>query len=247
MNAILLAAGYGKRLRPITNKIPKCLVQINKIPLLEIWLKKLQKAKIKNVLINTHYLSKKVEIFLSKKKYKLGIRLVKEDKLLGTLGTLKKNINFFDGKDGLLIHADNYWEESLNNLIKKHKKRPKNCQVTALIFETKEPESCGIMRLNKKKIMYKFYEKSKKKNIGYLANGATYVLSKEILNLIKRKKNFTTNNFSTAIMTKLNNRVYTYKTKKMFIDIGTIKKYKLANQYSKKKNINELNNNLAKF
>ena len=67
MRAILLAGGYGKRLKPITNKVPKCLVKINKIPLLEIWIKKLQKAKINEVLINTHYLSEEVERFVKKK------------------------------------------------------------------------------------------------------------------------------------------------------------------------------------
>ena len=68
MRAILLAGGYGKRLKPITDKIPKCLVKINKTPLLEIWLKKLQNANVKEVLINTHYLNRKVENFLKKKK-----------------------------------------------------------------------------------------------------------------------------------------------------------------------------------
>ncbi len=57
MRAILLAGGYGKRLKPITNKIPKCLVKINDVPILEIWLNKLYNANVREVLINTHYLS----------------------------------------------------------------------------------------------------------------------------------------------------------------------------------------------
>ena len=66
MKAILLATGYGTRLRPITNSIPKCLVKIKNEPLLNIWLEKLTKVGIEKILINTHYLSKQVENFVDK-------------------------------------------------------------------------------------------------------------------------------------------------------------------------------------
>ena len=58
--ALLLSAGFGTRLRPITNEIPKCLVEINKKPILHMWLDKLQNIEINSVLINTHYLANKV-------------------------------------------------------------------------------------------------------------------------------------------------------------------------------------------
>ena len=61
MRAILLAAGLGTRLRPITDKIPKCLVPINGKPLIDYWLEQLTKAGIEKFLINTHYLHEKVE------------------------------------------------------------------------------------------------------------------------------------------------------------------------------------------
>ena len=68
--ALLLAAGLGTRLRPITNTIPKCLVEIGKKPILEIWLDKLSQAGCQEVLINTHYLANKIDNFLRNKKYK---------------------------------------------------------------------------------------------------------------------------------------------------------------------------------
>ena len=70
MKAILLAAGFGTRLRPLTNNIPKCLVPIKGKPLLEIWLDKLSDVGVKDFLINTHYLYDKVESFIKKSKYK---------------------------------------------------------------------------------------------------------------------------------------------------------------------------------
>ena len=65
MKTILLAAGLGTRLRPLTENIPKCLVPIKGKPLLQIWIENLHAAGISNFLINTHYLYDKVNLFLS--------------------------------------------------------------------------------------------------------------------------------------------------------------------------------------
>ena len=61
MKAILLAGGYGLRLRPITNSVPKCLVEIDKKPLLLYWIELLVNAGVDSILINTHYLSDQVD------------------------------------------------------------------------------------------------------------------------------------------------------------------------------------------
>lgn len=225
MRAILLAGGYGKRLRPITNNLPKCLVKINKVPLLEIWLKKLQNAKVKEVLINTHYLNKKVENFLKKRKFKLKISLSYEKKLLGTAGTLLKNIDFFKNKKGFLIHADNFCQESLKKIKIAHNKRPKKCIMTALTFKTDDPSSCGIFSVDKKNIVKSFIEKpSKKKKVGNLANGAVYLLSNSFLK-IAQKKFKKSKNFSKDIIPKIKEKIYCFTTNEIFVDIGTKNNY----------------------
>ena len=70
MRAILLAAGLGTRLRPITDTIPKCLVPINGKPLIDYWLEQLTKAGIEKFLINTHYLHEQVESYIEPKRSK---------------------------------------------------------------------------------------------------------------------------------------------------------------------------------
>ena len=65
MKALLLAAGFGTRLRPITDSIPKCLVDINGRPLLEIWIELLVNAGVNDILVNTHYLSDQVNFFVN--------------------------------------------------------------------------------------------------------------------------------------------------------------------------------------
>ncbi|HLG37813.1 MAG TPA: sugar phosphate nucleotidyltransferase, partial [Nitrososphaera sp.] len=103
-----MAAGYGTRLRPMTNTIPKCLVPIKGRPLLEVWLESLTRASIGPLLVNTHYLADQVEAFIEASPYREQVRLVHEPELCGTAGTLIANLDFFKGEDGLLIHADNY-------------------------------------------------------------------------------------------------------------------------------------------
>lgn len=225
MNAIILAAGYGKRLLPITNSIPKCLVPIKGVPLLKIWLKELEKSKIKSVLINTHYLNNKVEKFIKENNFKIKIFLSYEKKLLGTAGTLLKNIDFFENKDGLFLHSDNYCKEPIMNLLNHHKKRPTKTLITAMTFLTKNISSSGIFKINKKNIVENFYEKPKKNLYGNIANGAIYVLSKEFLKLAKN--NFkTANNFSEDIIPNLKHQIFCYHTKKTFLDIGTLSNYR---------------------
>ena len=105
MKAMLLSAGLGNRLRPLTEKIPKCLVPINGKPILQIWLERLSAENIGPFLINTHYLPKQVNDFVSASAFSSQISLVNEVSLLGTAGTLIKNIDFFNQNDGLMIHA----------------------------------------------------------------------------------------------------------------------------------------------
>ena len=108
MKAILLSAGFGKRLMPYTSETPKCLLPVKGVPILEIWMNKLAKLGVKSFLINTHYMHDKVKDFAVKSKFKENITLIHENKLLGTGGTLRENLDFYDNKDGFLIHTDNY-------------------------------------------------------------------------------------------------------------------------------------------
>ncbi len=194
MKALLLAAGFGTRLKPLTNHVPKCLVPIKKKPLLDFWIENLIDVGISSIRINTHYLSNIVFDHIEKSRYKNQIELIHENILLGTAGTLIKNIDFFEGGDGFLIHADNYCLDDLNLLIDAHKKRPPNCLITILVFETETPSSCGIVEINSLGIVTSFKS-----------------------------------DFVTEILVHFVGKIFTYKTDKTFIDIGTPEAYFKAN------------------
>ncbi len=225
IKTILLSAGLGERLRPLTNNTPKPLMIINDKSLLSIWLENLSSQNFGPFLINSHYLHKQIENFVSVNELKNKITLVYEKNLEGTAGTLIKNIDFLN-EGGLLIHADNYCEANFNKFLEAHNRRPKSCLMTMMTFRTSQPDSCGIVKLDNEGRVKNFFEKNKSEN-GNLANGAIYILSKEMINEIK--ENFMhCSDFSNDILPYFMGRIFTYETDKPLIDIGTIEKYNLA-------------------
>jgi mannose-1-phosphate guanylyltransferase len=227
LKAILLAAGFGTRLKPITDHTPKCLVLIHGKPLLQIWVENLFAAGVKSFLINTHYLNEKVENFIHLNLSKYDIKIAYEPELLGTAGTLFSHFSFFENNDGLLIHCDNFIHENLSNLISQHYKRPKVCEMTMLSFKTNNPKSCGVLKVDENNIVIDFFEKSQFPPSN-LANAAVYVLSKDFL--INCKNNYSDlKDFSTEIIPKFLNKIYSYETKKFLIDIGSVEAYNEAN------------------
>ncbi len=224
MKALLLAAGFGTRLRPLTNTIPKCLVPIRGKPLLEIWLERLSKEGISPFLVNTHYLPKVVEEFINTSNYKDVVTIAYEPELLGTAGTLMANIDFFEGGDALLIHADNYCLADFGSFLEAHQNRPQKCVMTMMTFQTDNPSSCGILEIDEEGVVIKMYEKQQSPP-GNLANGAIYILSADLLKQLKPGMT----DFSTEILPLLMCKIYTYETKETFLDIGTPETYMAAN------------------
>lgn len=224
MKALLLSAGYGKRLRPLTINTPKCLIKINDVSLLEIWIRKLNKIGVDEFIVNTHYLHDQVVDFVKNSQFKNSIQIIYEKKLLGTAGTLLHNLDLFLNDECLLVHVDNYCEDSLLKFLKAHRNRPKQCLFTMLTFLTDKPKHSGIVELNKDNILVNFFEKISNPPSN-LANAAVYILSKEFLKLLKNENLENTNDFSNHIIPKYIGKIFTYRTNKLYRDIGTLESY----------------------
>ena len=220
--ALLLAAGLGTRLKPLTNQIPKCLVKVGNEPILGIWLNNLSKAGCESVLINTHYLSTQVEDYLKEKEFgSMEIITSYESSLLGTAGTLIKNLNFFVGANSMLIHADNFTNTNLQEFMHFHINTtiPKKKLLTMMTFKTDNPRSCGIVRVDSEGIVEKFYEKDKNEH-GNIANAAIYCFDDNLIGylLSMNKKIY---DFSKDVIPNILGQIQTYHTNSFLIDIGT--------------------------
>ncbi|TMP33845.1 nucleotidyltransferase family protein [Pseudoalteromonas rubra] len=179
MKAILLAAGLGTRLRPITDTLPKCLVPLNGQPLLGLWIDKLVQLGVDEILVNTHYFSEQVEAFVATSPHRSRITLSYESKLLGTAGTLVRNRTFWQGETCMVIHADNYCQSSLEGMLEAHNQRQTHTDATLLLFKTPTPRSCGIVKLDANQVIQEFHEKVENPP-GNLASGALFIFSPEV-------------------------------------------------------------------
>ena len=157
MHTLLLSAGYGKRLKPLTNNLPKCLMKFGSNVILDFWVNYAKKMNSKKIFINTHYLYKQVELH-KKNNYDSSVESFYEPTLLGTAGTLAKIINLYDLDSILVAHADNFSIFDINLFIEAFNNRPKSCNVTVMTFITSRPSSCGILELNEDGVVVNLYE-----------------------------------------------------------------------------------------
>ena len=219
MRALLLAAGLGTRLRPLTLTTPKCLVPIQGKPLLDYWLESLFSADIERVLINTHWLANVVRDHVARSPFRDRIDLVHEDQLLGTGGTILANRKWFGDGPFLVAHADNLTNFNVAELVTAHERRPRACVLTILAFRTDSPTSCGILEIGIQGIVTGFHEKVENPP-GDLANAAVYICEPEIAAFIASlgKPNV---DFSTEVIPAFLQRIYAVATDGYHRDIGT--------------------------
>ena len=111
--ALILCAGYGKRLKPLTLTEPKPLLRVNDTTLLENCINLIQFLGIKKILINTFYLKEKIEDFISLKKFDLDIKIINDgDIILNTGGGILNMMNFSNESDFLTLNPDTIWNKS---------------------------------------------------------------------------------------------------------------------------------------
>ena len=175
MKAIILAGGRGKRLRPITDKIPKPLIPINNKPLIERTIKYLKKYGITEIIISSGYKSNLIEKFLKKKKnFGCNIIFSIEKTPLGTGGAIKKALRFVDEESFVVLNGDIITNIDLKKILKKPN------TIAANELKTK----FGTMDIRNNKIL-KFNEK--KDVVDIWMNPGIYHLSKNIDKMIPKK------------------------------------------------------------
>ncbi|WP_315798934.1 nucleotidyltransferase family protein [Bradyrhizobium sp. SZCCHNRI3043] len=219
MRALLLAAGIGSRLRPLTNTTPKCLVRVHDRPLLDYWLDLVFEGGIERALLNTHWLAEQVRVHVAQSRWRDRIDLVHEDELLGTGGTVLANRAWFGDQPFLVAHADNLTDFDVAGLLSAHRNRPDGCIMTMLAFRTDDPSSCGILELDDQHRVIAFHEKVKNPP-GNLANGAVYVFDPAVITDIAALGKPIVD-LSTEIIPNYLGRILCVETSGYHRDIGT--------------------------
>lgn len=205
---------------------------IHKVPLLEYWLSSLKQIDIKKVYINVHHKAEILSQYVGRPRFLNWVKVLYENELLGTAGTIRQNKVEFYNNPLLLIHSDNWSGIDLEEFINYNNDlEKKNCLFSMVTFKSENPKSCGIVVINEAQIVTQFQEKNEFP-ISDLANGAIYFLSPKLVNWICDTNHL--NDFSLDVIPQCLGKILSWHNTSYHRDIGTLKELRQAQQDPKR-------------
>ncbi len=218
--ALILCAGYGKRLNPLTLEKPKPLLKINEITLLENCINLIKFLGIKKVIINTFYLNKEIENFISVKKFNLNIKIINDGKeILNTGGGILNMINSSNESDFMTLNPDTVWDKNYADVVQNMEKfyfsnKIKNILLLANKNLSFDKELKGDFNLVDNKI--------KKDDQNDLIYTGCQIISKSLF------ESYSVNNFSISEVWNeliVKNKLYGYESSEEFYHLTNLKVY----------------------
>jgi len=233
LKAFLLVAGRGERLRPLTDAIPKCLLPINGIPLLQIWLEQLERSRVEEVLINTGWLHEMVEEFVqewSARHKAVKIKLFHEPVLLGSAGTLLANREWVGRDPFFIIYGDNLTRFDLQKMLEFHEKN--GLPLTIRTYKGADPKRAGIVCLDESGTVIDFEEKPEnpKSDMGA---GGIYIADQRIYYFFPDKHERPKDaelDLSYHVLHRMIGKMKAYDSGEFSMDIGTPESYAKAQE-----------------
>ncbi|TCL70772.1 NDP-sugar pyrophosphorylase family protein [Hydrogenispora ethanolica] len=227
MKAMILAAGVGSRLEPLTCNIPKPMVPVVNRPAMEHIINLLVKNNITKVAANLWYLPDKIQSYFGDgSRYGIEIHYSVEKELMGTAGGVKKLESFFD-ETFIIVSGDAVTDIDLPGFIDKHRKS--GALATIALKEVSDPRQFGVVITDKDGRIKAFQEKpSLDEAMSRLANTGIYIFEPEIFKYIPAQTVF---DFGKQLFPELVQRgesFYGYSMKGYWCDIGSLTQYRLA-------------------
>lgn len=225
--ALILSAGQGIRLKPLTDKCPKSMLKIDGKPLLEHIINLLKHYGIREIGINLYYLPGVItNYFGNGKDFGVKIKYSRERKLLGSAGALNNFKHFFKDRF-VVIYGDLLTSVNLKKMFDFHMKY--KVMATVGLYRVNNPTECGVVKLEKDARITHFLEKPKKSEVfTNLANAGIYVVEPEIMKYIPKNRPYDFGKELFPQLLKKGIAMYGYPIKEYLIDIGTKDKYKKA-------------------
>jgi MurNAc alpha-1-phosphate uridylyltransferase len=220
--AMILAAGFGKRIHPLTLKSPKPLLKIGNETLLSNTLKFLELFGIRQVVINVHYLAEQIVDYINKNKFNLTIKIVKEkDNILDTGGGVLNAIQYFSNETFLIINPDTIWNSHYL----------KELELMQEVF-FKSKKKCLLLVVNKKKnfkqsfkgdfdLKYNLISRQNRDNLNYIYTGLQIVEPEVFFDI--NEKVFSINKIWDKLIAS--NELYGIESKIDFLHVSTLDVY----------------------
>jgi mannose-1-phosphate guanylyltransferase len=223
MKAFLLAAGNGTRLRPITDNIPKCLVPIRGVPMLQIWMEICRDAGIDEVMVNLHTHADVVRTWLKNNRNSNRVRLAEEPTLLGSAGTVLANHDWVASETCFwILYADVLTNASLTRMLEFHlARRP---AATLGLYQVPDPSRCGVVSFDEHMIIQEFVEKPAHPTSRWAFSGVM-IGTPELLNQIPSRYPV---DLGFDVLPRLVGQMLAYPISDYLRDIGTMENYRAA-------------------
>ena len=226
MKALLLAGGEGRRLRPLTDTLPKCLVPIAGTPLLAVWLQLLERTDVTDVLVSVHHAHQRVLEFLRSYRTTMSIEITYEPELLGSAGTVSANRQFVTEEESFLIlYADVLTNVDLHKMLRFHLRQ--HTALTLGVTLTDRPSEKGTVVIDDDRRVIAFEEKVPHPRSN-LANAGIYVARQDLFRYLPPVPAGGILDFGYDVLPRMVPNLSAYCIDEFLLDIGTPAAYRSA-------------------
>ncbi|MHB1461877.1 MAG: sugar phosphate nucleotidyltransferase [Armatimonadota bacterium] len=224
MKAMILAAGVGSRLDPLTRSLPKPMVPVINRPVIEHIVRLLKRHGFDEIVVNLHYLGEQIDAHFKNRK-DLGVNLYfkYEDRLWGDAGSVKRSEEFFDDTF-IVIGGDDITDLDLSRLVRFHKDKKAIASIALSLVD--DPSEYGIALMNERGRITRFLEKPKGEVIfSNAANTGVYIFEPEIFDLIPKGTTYGFGQNLMPLLIEQKKPFYGLLTSAYWKDVGNLKTY----------------------
>ncbi len=228
--AIILAGGFGTRLKDVVSDVPKVMAPVNERPFLEYLLDYLDSNKFNHVVLSVGYKNEIIRKHFGNKYKSIKIDYAIEDKPLGTGGGIKKAFEYIRGYSALVLNGDTMFRIDMNRIFKFH--FSKRSMFSIVLRELDRVDRYGTVTLDENHRIIGFEEKGKQTGPG-LINGGIYLIDKNFFTTMDFPDKFS---IEKDCFEKMYNffPFYGLVSKQYFLDIGIPEDYQKAQDEFKK-------------
>ncbi len=229
LKAMVMSAGMGSRLEPLTLQVPKPLVTVANRPIMDILFENLVNIGIKDVICNTYYLADQIINRYKSNNIGLNFNYIKEETLSGTAGGLKKCQFFFnEGEDFVVLSADGLTNADILKGIEIHKKSGAIATIGIKRVKHEEVSHFGVVVTDKNGFIVEFQEKpSIAEAKSDCINTGIYIFNYKIFDYIPENTfyDFAKNVFPKLLLER---QINTFVIEDYWSDVGTLEQYRLS-------------------
>lgn len=227
MKAMILAAGAGSRLDPLTRNLPKPMVPVINKPVMEHIVELLARNGFSKIMVNLHYLGDQIESYFGDgSRWGVKIQYSREDQLWGDAGSVKRCEHFFDSTF-VVIGGDDITDIDLKRMVKQHREHKALSTIALSLVD--DPTEYGIVLINERGKITRFLEKPKGEVIfSNMANTGVYIFEPEIFELIPKNTFYGFGNNVFPLLLEQKRRFYGWLTSSYWKDVGNLRQYQEA-------------------